>query len=130
MTKTKSNHELGQCIEQLVQEHIAAIHQKARDALDRAFAGAAPRRSVTVTRAASSGRRRRAAVEVSALGERLYQVVCAKPGETIGVLAREMGSSARELHRPLTLLKGAGRVRSVGQRRSTRYFPRGHAASA
>jgi len=64
------------------------------------------------------------------VGERLYQVVCTNPGEAMAVLAREVGASARELQRPMALLKQAGRVRSVGQRSSTRYFPRAHAASA
>ena len=47
-------------------------------------------------------------------------------------LAAEFGSTARELHRPMALLKQSGRVRSAGARHLTRYFPMvdGVAASA
>jgi hypothetical protein len=54
----------------------------------------------------------------------------AKPGEAMAVLARGLGTSVRELHRPMALLKQADRVKSVGQRSSTRYFPKAEAASA
>ena len=66
---------------------------------------------------------RRASAEVAALGERLYEAVCAQPGETMSVLAPELGKTPRELHRPMMVLRRAGRVRSVGQRHQTRYFP-------
>lgn len=57
------------------------------------------------------------------LGERLFAAVCTQPGETMAVLAPKLGSSPRELHRPMAVLKEAGRVRSVGQRSHTRYYP-------
>lgn len=41
----------------------------------------------------------------------------------MSVLAAELGVNARELNRPVGKLKLAGRVRSVGQRQQTRYFP-------
>jgi hypothetical protein len=119
---------LDQCIEQLIREHIAAVHRSAREAIDRAFVGAAgigrkPAPAAPGTTGAK-GRKRRAPAEVSTLGERLYQAVCARPGERMAVLASELGASAREMHRPMALLKQAGRVRSVGIRNQTRYFPR------
>ena len=49
--------------------------------------------------------------------------VSAKPGETMSVLMADVGASARELNRPVALLKRAGRVRTVGSRNNTRYFP-------
>jgi hypothetical protein len=116
---------LEERIEQLVREHIASMQRNAREALERAFAGATSPRPGRVTRGhGDGGRKRRAPTEVSAIGERLYRAVCARPGEGMGVLARELGASVRELHRPMALLKKAGRVRSVGQRSLTRYFPR------
>ena len=110
----------------MVQEHMAATRKSAQEAVERAFAAAVGARSTSVprqvTRAGGSGKRR-APAEVAALGERIYQVVCAKPGETMTVLAAELGSTARELHRPMAMLKRAGRVRSAGARHLTRYFP-------
>jgi hypothetical protein len=126
---------LDQGIEQLIREQIAAIHRIARDAVDRAFASTqaahSPRRTAPQPGAAraAKGGKRRAPAEVSALGEQLYQAVCAHPGEGMTVLSRELGASARELHRPMALLKQAGRVRSIGQRHQTRYFPKTSATS-
>jgi len=128
MSNSTSHRDLDQRIEQLVREHIAAVQSSAREALERAFAGVAaaarkPSHAVSGPPIAKGGKRR-AAAEVAELGERLYRAVCARPGESMGVLAREVDASARELHRPMALLKQAGRVRSVGQRYNTRYFPR------
>jgi hypothetical protein len=60
---------------------------------------------------------------MTAASERLYQAVCAKPGASKAVLAAEVGLLARELDRPMGHLKNTGKVRSVGQRHLTRYFP-------
>jgi hypothetical protein len=125
MKNITRDRELDQRIEQLVREHIASMQRNAREALDRAFTAATSPRPGKVSRGpGDSGRKRRAPTEVSAIGERLYRAVCARPGEGMGVLARELGASVRELHRPMALLRKAGRVRSVGQRSLTRYFPR------
>lgn len=55
--------------------------------------------------------------------ERLYRAVCAHPGETMAVLMVDAGASVRELNRPMNQLKASGRIRSVGSRNHTRYFP-------
>jgi predicted Zn-dependent protease len=112
-------------IEQLVRAHIEATRREAAQALERAFltttttarAAAAPQKPSRK----SSGRRTRE--ELLALRERLYEVVCAQPGETMMVLAPSMGATAVELERPMSALRRAGRVRSVGQRHLMRYYP-------
>ena len=38
-------------------------------------------------------------------------------------LCEQMGAEARDLQRPMAKLRSAGRVRSVGQRHLTRYYP-------
>ena len=128
MAKTSSTQELGQRIEQLVLDHISASRRTAQEAVERAFAARMSTFSAQPTRQrskASTGRKRRTPAEIGALGERLYQAVCGNPGETMVVLAAAVGASARELHCPMSLLKRDGRVRSVGQRHRTRYFPVG-----
>jgi hypothetical protein len=133
MTNTTSSQALADRIERLVQEHIAATRKSAQEAVERAFASAAGARPVSAPRQAARevGRgKRRAPAEVTALGERIYQAVCAKPGETMTVLAAELGVKARELHRPMALLKRSGRVRSAGARHLTRYFPTTNGAAA
>src|SRR5450759_4096360 len=99
MTNTNSAQDLGQSIEQLIQEHIAAIRMCAQEAVVRAFASAASARTGRARRSRSTPGKKRASAEIVALGERFYQAVCAKPGETMVVLATEVGASARELHR-------------------------------
>ena len=130
MRDTTGHRDLDQRIEQLIREHIAAVHRSAREAMERAFAGSGgvsvrrPAQAAAAGTTAARGGKRRRSAEVSELGERLYRAVCAHPGEGMATLAGEVGASARELQRPMALLKQAGRVRSVGQRHQMRYFPR------
>ena len=123
---TNTNEDLGKKIEQLVAEHIAATRKVAQQAVERALAASGVAPAVAArparVRAAGSGKRRGAA-ELTALGERFYRVLCSKPGETMAVLAADVGATPRELHRAVAGLKQAGRVRAVGQRAHTRYFP-------
>ena len=133
MTNSTSNQALAERIERLVQEHIAATRKSDQEALERAFAAAATTQPARAPRQATktSGRgKRRAPAEVAALSERIYEAVCAKPGETMTVLAADLGASARELHRPMAMLKRAGRIRSAGARHLTRYFPTTNGAAA
>ena len=125
MKNRASKQDLGDHIERLVDDHITASRAVAREALERAFASAArtPCRARSSQSMKPPNGKRRTREEIAAVGERLYQAVCASPGETMVVLGTEVGGSAAELNRPMTLLKQAGRVRSVGSRSRTRYFP-------
>ncbi len=123
---TSTNEELGKRIEQLVAEHIAATRKVAQEAVERALAasGLAPAVSTRPVRARTAGSgKRRGAGELTALAERFYRALCSKPGETMAVLAADVGATPRELHRAVAGLKQAGRVRSVGERSKTVYFP-------
>lgn len=124
MTNTTS--ELERQIEQMVAAHVAALRKAAQGAVERAFAAAsttgptvAPSRS-RVARAAS---KRRAGAELSALGERFFEALSRKPGETMVVLSAEVGASPQELHRAVARLRETGRVKTVGERSAMRYFP-------
>jgi hypothetical protein len=130
MTNTETNWDLGERIEELVQEHIAASRKAAQEAVARAFASAAGAPSEPPARARGREGKKRASADIAVLGERFYRAVCAQPGETMAVLAAVVGASARELNRPMTLLRRAGRVRAVGSRHLTRYFPMANAAAS
>jgi hypothetical protein len=130
MTNTNTNPDLGQRIEHLVREHIAASRKAAQEAVERAFASAEAVPARARRGRPSQGQKRRASAELVVLGERFYEAVCAKPGEMMTVLAAEVGASARDLHRSVALLKRAGRVRAVGNRSLTRYFPMANGAAA
>jgi hypothetical protein len=122
---TLRNETLSEQIEQLVHAHIEATRREASEAVARAFSSvfAAPRANAGPRPTRKTMGRRRGAAALSALGERLYEAVRAQPGETMAVLAPDLDCSPRELHRPMAALKQAGRVRSVGQRHQTRYYP-------
>ena len=115
---------LSEQLGQLVREHIEATHRSAAEAVERAVEPSASSARATPSRApARAAGRRRAPDEIAALGERLYAAVAAESGETMAVLAPAVGATPRELHRPMAALKRDGRVRSVGQRHQTRYYP-------
>lgn len=130
MTTTNSNQDLGQRIEQLIQEHLAASRMSAQQAVARAFASVATAPTGPARRAKVSQGKKRPSGDIAALGEHFYKALCAKPGETMTVLAADVGVSALELHRSVTLLRRAGRVRAVGSRHLTRYFPMANGAAA
>ena len=114
-------------IERLVREHLVGQQLAAKVAIERAFASpSAPARREAVRRRGTY----RPRMEVAGLAERLFEAVRVCPGETMAVIAARVGEKARVLHRPMTHLKDAGRVRSAGERNFTRYFPMTLAKSA
>ena len=113
-------------VEQVMREHLAAcetaVAAAVREGLRRAAQpSTAPRGAKAPKRRAPAQRRSRE--HIAGLEKRLYKAVCARPGETMVVLAQAVGATARELNRPATLLRQQGRIRSAGQRQYTRYFP-------
>jgi hypothetical protein len=115
-------------IEQLIREQIAAIRARAEAAVVRGFAESAVRSSIpaapqTKISARRSASRRRTTEQVADLAERLCAAVHAVPGETMLRLAPQVGATPGELSVAATRLRQQGRVRTVGQRQHTRYFP-------
>jgi len=126
-TTTKSlEQKIETAVEQLLREHLAACEEAAAIAVRAAFERASKA-------SCKSGRRkserapsaRRSRQELAALEERLYDAIRRHPGETMAVLAVAVGATAKTLCRPAMVLRRRGRVRSVGQRQYTRYFPMG-----
>ena len=66
---------------------------------------------------------RRAPEELAALGARFYAVLCRQPGETMAVLAPQVGVASQVLQVAVARLRRTKQVRTVGQRQHTRYFP-------
>jgi hypothetical protein len=129
-----TNQGLAEQIEQLVRDHLAANRAAVAAAVERAFAGAnavaggdaRPSRATSADarpKARAKPAPRRAVEEVAALGERFYAALCRSPGEPMTTLAPHVGASPRALQVAVARLKRAGRVRAVGQRQGTRYFP-------
>ena len=66
---------------------------------------------------------RRSREEIDDLSNRFLDAVRASPGETMETLAPRVQVKAGLLQVPVARLKRAGRVKTVGQRQFTRYFP-------
>jgi hypothetical protein len=122
--KTTDIERLEQQIEQLIREHLVECARRAMLAVERGFGTTAnrtaPRRVEGACRVPGQ---RRSDEALDGLADRLAAAVCATPGATMVVLAAEVGAPVRELVRPAKRLKKAGRIRTVGERNMTRYFP-------
>jgi len=116
---------LEEQIGEAVAEYLKASQAAATAAMERAFGSS----GATRARAPKSapGQRRNAPkrdrAEMEKLSNALDEAVRAKPGETMKTLAQEVGAAPRELQVPVARLKRAGRIRTVGQRQFTRYYP-------
>ena len=129
MNAPKSRDELASQIQLLVRAYLAEAEQAAEEALAHAFLRPTPsscRPPQAVDMRGSKRRQqgpRRSAEALAELANQLAAAIASKPGESMKVFTQEFGVGVRELHRPMTLLKDQGRIRSVGQRHLTRYFP-------
>ena len=118
--------QLGRQIENAIEEPMAAYRAAAEGAVKRAFATALRGEKTPAERsggAPANRTRRRTPDELTALGERFYAAVCANPGESMRFFAAALETTAGQLERPVAQLKRAGRVRSIGERAQTKYFP-------
>jgi hypothetical protein len=113
---------LAEQIEKLVRDHLAQVQVEVEQAMCRAFAKTATTEP-KMRAAKRAPSKRRDPKEVTALAERLHARIVAQPGESMTVHARHLKVGVRELHRPMTLLRQAGRLRTTGARNSTRYYP-------
>lgn len=136
-TKTMNHGDLAQGIEHLVRDYISTIRIAAERAIERGVAAsvgggvaASAKKHLPSTAPSSRQGGRRPSDQIGALSERFYEALCQSPGEKMAVLAPIVGATARDLNRPMLLLKRAGRIRSVGTKHATRYFPMAPRSSA
>ena len=124
-----TNGDLAKQIEDLVRQHVDALRAAAAAALARAFAAVPPAlsatRASTPTKVVRTRKQapRRAPDELVALGERFYAVLCQRPGETMTTLAPQVGVAPRVLQVAVARLRRDGRLRAIGKRQHTRYYP-------
>lgn len=125
MTSPRTPEQLAHAIEALVASFVEESRRAAEQAVQRAFASArgAAKRGRSNSSETASPSKRRSAEELSELCEQLFELVRKQPGESMMVFAEEIGLPTPALHRPMSKLKAEGRVRSVGERNRTRYFP-------
>jgi len=116
--------ELERNIEAVVQGHLAEVRQRLQMAVERALSSVshAPRPVASRPPSRRAGTRR-SAQSLAQLSDSLYEQVLRHPGDAMPTFARAIGVTVRELHRPMALLRSAGRIRSTGLRQAMRYFP-------
>ena len=128
MTTLKTPEQLARAIETLVGCYIDEVRTFAVGAIERSLRRPTPAgksRRPTVTRGAElqPQTNRRTPEQVGELAEQLEQLICSEPGRSMAALSEQLGQPASLLQRPMTSLAAAGRVRKVGQRNMTRYYP-------
>lgn len=135
MTSKDVEKALQERVDRFVGELSVLIRQSAleavRDALGEAVASPAPRgrRAKAKSKALPSPARRksrrgrRTEAEVEAASQEIYDYVAANPGQGAEQIRAALGVSSKDLKTPVTKLLEAGRVRTEGQRRGTKYFP-------
>lgn len=131
MNTPKTPEELTAQIERAVRGYLVEVQRAAQEAVARAFseAGASPgatsarRRGAPAKSGKSAPRRYRSAAEIARVQEALEAAVRQFPGTSLSTLAEELQVPMRKLQIPMGHLKRAGRVRAVGERHLTRYFP-------
>ena len=130
MTSPKTPQQLADAIESVVASYIDEVRRTVQQAVERSWSRVAATARPCKSRVGRdpqqpSATKRRSAGALDELCEKLHRCVCARPGESMAAFADEVGVAVRDLQRPMAKLKTQtqGRIRRVGQRSMTRYFP-------
>ena len=129
MTSPKTPQQLVDAIETVVASYLDEVRRTVQHAVERSLSrSAATTRSnkskVELSDRQRSTKTRRSAGALDELCDKLYQCVCARPGESSAVFADELGCTVPDLQRPMAKLKAQGRLRCAGQRNLMRYLRR------
>lgn len=129
---------IRQFVGDLTEELTVLVRQAAADVVSQTLVGAeaprtrggartrgAPRISQPKTAANGSSRIRRSPRQLAQQSRRLREHVQKHPGERMEQIATALGSSTKDLRRPMQQLIDEGAVRREGERRASRYFPPG-----
>jgi len=137
----KTTHTLAIEIDTAIQLIVTATRNATLVAVEEAFRDVGqltPSTATNVGRVTPSGgpnvqRRRphprRSTSEISELAERLFASLSEHPGKTMVELSQAMDAQPSDLRLPMVQLKRDGRVKSIGRRQYTRYYPRAAAQS-
>jgi len=104
-----------------------AALQQAADILSEQAQGVAPvrgRRARRVARRAKKGNRRNSN-EIDVLANRLLSDIKANPGRRVEEIGKDLGVATRDLNLPVKKLLASKAISRKGQRRATRYYPKG-----
>lgn len=86
-------------------------------------AGRRPLRAAPAPRAKPKGAKR-APQEIEAITKTLLSAITKKPGQRIEQIGKVIGVSTKDLALPVAKLFDAKAIKTTGQRRATKYFPK------
>lgn len=119
-------------IDSMMNDVMVALRAAAIAALSEALGGRGTVNGADSQQPRKSARRRssnvkpsRSKEEIAELGDCLYRQIDAAPGQSMSFYAKELGVTSPQLAVPARRLKKTARVRTVGQRNETKYFPMG-----
>lgn len=113
--------EIRDRIQRFVNDMNDLVRRAAMEAVNTALAGSGrAARGVRIPTGGSTGRRTPQALE--AVQDRLLDYVRENPGLRIEQINEAIGTSTREVRRPLTKLLASGRLRREGEKRASRYY--------
>jgi hypothetical protein len=118
--------ELTTQVEALVAGYVDEVRRCTQQAVERGLSASsspASKRGKPSEKSKRTYGKRRPLAELNELSEALCALIHERPGEAMVTFAAELGVSVRALHRPMKMLQRDNRIRSVGQRHLTRYFP-------
>lgn len=119
--------QLEEQIAKALSSYFEAGQQIARRALERALSGkpkvASSRSMARAPRSERPRQRKRSRAVIDQLCESFWMAVSAHPGESMQFLAERVGECPSQLGIVVSRLKRADRIRTVGSRQFTRYFP-------
>jgi len=114
-------------IDERVEAFVGDLQGLVWEAASSALAKAQPRK-VGRRRRPARVSERRSSTEISALVERLYEEICATPGESMRVLSGKLEKGLGALEFPMRRLVEVERVKKTGSRQHARYYPVGRDA--
>jgi len=116
-------------VEQLVRDVMNELRSTAMAALSNALSSQgklspeAPKPSKGTRKRKGVTAPKRSEAQLEEIADKLYRAIEDDPGDTMLSYQGKLGMSQKELAVPLRRLKDAGRVRKVGERSDTTYFP-------
>lgn len=130
---------IQKAVDRFVEEIQQIVADEARETLMSILGGEQPTRRASApkrggTRASTpaaapsrkKGKRvRRSAEDLVAVQEKIVAVLKKQPGVNSEELQDALGMSKQDVQRPLTLLREEGKVKTEGQKRAMRYYPKG-----
>lgn len=133
--KTTSVDALSKRIEEAIQDHMNGVRMAVQEAVVRAFLSMPAAGNATAASSVPALERdrvpkkraplapRRTPEQLQALADKLYAQVSANPGVTMAALALKMELPSSSLAVPMAALRRDEKIRHVGERGMTQYFP-------